>query len=215
MENLEKSSMLYPLSIILLAAGDSRRFQGNKMLEEIGGKPMFYHIVEKVFGIPVLNRILVTQYDEITQFLKTMEKEEQIVIVKNNHSDLGISYSIQLGIYEAIGYNSKKIDSSFEPQAFLFAVCDQPWITQESIMRLITDYFKSDKSIACLSYQGKSGNPVIFHKKYMEELLALKGDIGGRAVLKKHLEDVEFIEVTKPLELSDIDTRDSLGKQNT
>lgn len=214
MKNFKGNIKPYPLSIILLAAGDSKRFKGNKMLTKIGDKPMFYHILEKTFEISVIDRILVTQYDEAVDFIRYMGKEKEVVIVKNNHSELGISYSIQLGIYEAIGYNSKKTESQSESEAFLFAVCDQPWINQDSIIRLITGYFESDKSIACLSYQGKSRNPVIFHKKYMKELLELEGDTGGRAVLKNHLEDVEFIEVTKPLELFDIDTRDSLDKQN-
>lgn len=215
MDNLQENRILYNLSIVLLAAGDSKRFLGNKLLTKINEKPMFYNIVDKILDIPVENKVLVTQYDEIIGYLKMMGKEDQIRVVKNNHSDLGISHSIKLGIYETMSYNSKKSEHLSEPEGFLFAVCDQPWITKDSIERLIYGFFNSSKKIACLSYQGRLGNPVIFHRQYMKELLNLNGDTGGRAVLKKYLKDVEFIEVMEPRELLDIDTRDSLHNLRT
>ena len=36
------------IALIMLAAGNSRRFGSNKLLYEIEGKPMYRHILEKL-----------------------------------------------------------------------------------------------------------------------------------------------------------------------
>lgn len=182
------------LAVILLAAGDSKRFQGNKMLALVNGKPMYEHLLETLEKIPADEKILVTQYPEIEERVK--DRYEEFQVIKNSHSDWGISYSIKLGIK-----NSKA-------DAYLFAVCDQPWLTGKSIEKLIGEFFKSKKRIACLSWQGRTGNPVIFDSCYREELLKLSGDTGGRKIIKSSMEDVEFVEAENQLELLDIDTRE-------
>jgi molybdenum cofactor cytidylyltransferase len=58
-----------------------------------------------------------------------------------------------------------------------------------------------------LSYQGKLGNPVIFDKIYEQELLELTGDVGGKKVVRRHLEDVLLVEAKDSIELADIDTK--------
>ncbi len=40
------------LTLILLAAGDSRRFDGNKLLTPFHGKAMYQYIVEEVAKLP-------------------------------------------------------------------------------------------------------------------------------------------------------------------
>ena len=39
------------ISLIMLAAGNSRRFGSNKLLYEIDGKPMYRHILEKLMVV--------------------------------------------------------------------------------------------------------------------------------------------------------------------
>ena len=64
--------------------------------------------------------------------------------------------------------------------------------------------------MAWVEYKGNLGNPTIFSRKYKDELLNLKGDVGGKFVMKKHLEDLEKLLITDKLELMDIDTREEL-----
>lgn len=58
--------------------------------------------------------------------------------------------------------------------------------------------------------EGIAGNPVIFHQKYVEELLELTGDIGGKRVLKHHLEDGFYYEVSNEGELRDLDRKEAV-----
>ncbi|MFC1995749.1 hypothetical protein ACFLVM_02625, partial [Chloroflexota bacterium] len=47
-----------------------------------------------------------------------------------------------------------------------------------------------DKGIFIPTYQSENGHPVIFSTKHKEELLRLKGDIGGMQIIKKRPNDV-------------------------
>ena len=60
---------------------------------------------------------------------------------------------------------------------------------------------------------GEMKNPVIFSPKYEKELLLLKGDVGGKKVVKKHLDDVFLYEVDNKEELEDFDTLEAIIKK--
>jgi len=183
------------IDLILLAAGNSTRFKGNKLLEQVNNKPMYMNVVEKILKLSFNKIILITQYEEIKEALV----EYPINVVMNKNSDLGISHSIELGI-----------QSHMEADAYMFMVCDQPFIALESIQILIARFIKSDKGMACVTYGDNLGNPTIFSKKYTEELLSLEGDVGGKFIMKRHLDDLERVPINKEIELIDIDTRQEL-----
>lgn len=192
------------INLILLASGNSKRFNGNKLLYEIDNKPMYRHILDKVVNIEFNKIIFVTQYKEIIDQL-SMERDNEalinnIEIVFNNESYLGISNSIKLGI-----------NRDMTADAYMFMVCDQPFISTETIKNLINIFNKSNKEIACVGYNGEMFNPVIFSNKYLGELLNLSGDIGGKRVLKKHLDDVEIIDVFYEKEIIDLDTKEVIN----
>lgn len=56
-------------------------------------------------------------------------------------------------------------------------------------------------------HDGKSG---YFHESYVPELMGLKGDTGGKKVLKRHPEEVFLCDVGEELQLHDYDSRQSL-----
>lgn len=185
------------INLILLAAGNSTRFKGNKLLEVVNEKPMYMHVLEKVLKLKFNKIILVTQYEVIKEALINYP----VQVVLNNNSELGISHSIKLGI-----------NTDLEADAYMFMVCDQPFIAIESLKVLIDNFIKSNKGMACVYYDENLGNPTIFSAKYKKELLDLKGDVGGKSVMKKHLKDLEKVKISNELELMDIDTREELEK---
>ncbi|HEX9025926.1 MAG TPA: nucleotidyltransferase family protein [Clostridium sp.] len=187
------------INLILLAAGNSNRFQGNKLLTTVNGKQMYMNVVEKSLKLNFNKVILVTQYEEI----KTALLEQPIQVVMNENSEFGISHSIKLGI-----------QTDMEADAYMFMVCDQPFIALVSIETLIYRFIESNKGMACVEHEGKLGNPTIFSKKYKNELLSLEGDVGGKSIIKKHLDDLERVKIMHEVELMDIDTRDELSMFN-
>lgn len=183
------------LALILLAAGDSRRFDGNKLLHLIHGKMMYEHIVDELEPLSKLfqKRIMVTQYPAIINDMS----QRGYHVVENAQSCLGISHSIQLAL-EAAGD---------QMDAYCFVVCDQPYLKGGTVEGLIKGWKDSKKGIGCPCYKGELGNPVIFSSCYVKELMKLTGDTGGKRVVKSHLQDVCLFELDHGGELVDIDER--------
>lgn len=183
------------INLILLASGDSTRFKSNKLLTEVNNKPMYMNVVTEVLKINFNKIVLVTKYDEI----KASLLKQPIEVVMNKNSELGISHSIELAMKKDV-----------KADAYMFMVCDQPFITSQTIEKLIRKFVQSKKGMACVEFNGRLGNPTIFEKKYVDELLNLNGDVGGKAVMKNHLEDLEIVAIENEIEIKDIDTVEEL-----
>ena len=112
----------------------------------------------------------------------------------------GISASIRLGV-------SRMEDMD----GVLFSVCDQPFLTTKSIIRLKDTFEESKDAICALSWGGKRGNPVLFPADLLGELAALTGDTGGGAVVKRHPERLVLVEALSPKELADVDRPEDLS----
>jgi molybdenum cofactor cytidylyltransferase len=182
------------MTLILLAAGDSLRFNGNKLLHEINGKPMYRYIIEEIDLLPkglFSRKLIVTQYHEIIDRMKDSGYE----IIVNRDSRLGISHSIHLAL--------KNLEN--ENTDFLFAVCDQPYLKASTIEALVKGFYESKKGLACLSFRGEPGNPAIFAGCYRRELMELTGDKGGKKIIRAHPRDVFLLEAESAAELKDID----------
>jgi molybdenum cofactor cytidylyltransferase len=200
------------IALILLAAGNSVRFGGNKLLSVYHGKRMYRHIVDQVERLApetFAEKIVVSQYREILEDLAA----EGYTVVKNPAPEQGISHSIHLGldVVRFLRKDENELDvvsnrSETAVDAVCFAVCDQPDLKAETLAGFIAGWKKSGKTIGCLSHDGIAGNPVIFDVRYVDELCALNGDIGGKRVLKAHPEEVYYHEITDGAELVDIDT---------
>ena len=64
--------------------------------------------------------------------------------------------------------------------------------------------------IAAPVHGGERGHPVGFGAQLRDELLALDGDNGARAVLERHRRDVRLIACDSPGVLFDVDRRSDL-----
>ena len=183
------------LTLVMLAAGNSRRFGSNKLLYEIDGVPMYLctlHKLQKAASeLGNCEIIVVTQYQEIAS--KAQESGARVLI--NPHPERGISSSMQIGLTAAK-----------EASACLFTVSDQPWLTTETIVNLVHKFQSEQKGMACTILNNKTGNPCIFSRKYYQELQEITGDKGGKQIINRHPEDVAYLEIEDAKELVDVDT---------
>ena len=183
-------------ALVLLAAGDGRRFGGNKLFYPVEGIPMYKRISSQILTLDkeiFSAKILVTQYQDIGRELE----KQGFTVIMNHCSHLGISHSIKLAVLEA--------EKNENLQALCFTVCDQPWLTGKTIEKLICQWEKSKKGMGCTAFSKQTGNPVVFERKYWKELLELRGDKGGKKVIMSHQEDVFYMQVEHEKELWDID----------
>lgn len=179
------------ISCIVLGAGLSSRFGSDKLLQSWQGKSILEHTIEKVSQVDFHEIILVT-----SQTIKdAIIWSSDIQVVVNTKQQLGVSHSIELGISQA-----KDAD------AYLFIVGDQPLLSLYTLNSFVTGFKASGYTLGCVKHDARMGNPTIFSHIYKGELLALEGDVGGKSVMKKHLDKIWFYEIESESELVDIDT---------
>ena len=169
-------------AFIYMASGFGSRFGGNKLLEQLEGKPLYRHGLDtlreaareaaRMDGWQV-RIIVVSQYREILE----EAVREGLQAVYNPESARGITSSIVYGTREAEG-----------AELFLYFVADQPRLRPET---------------------GRRGNPAAFRSCWRQELLELKGDKGGRQLMDRYPNELWFYPAEEE-ELWDVDRREDL-----
>lgn len=182
------------IHLILLAAGNSRRFGANKLMFPINGSPMFMHTLEILLALHKKHGwdvTIVAQEGPVAQKARLLP----VNVVINPNPALGISASIRHGI--------SALPDDVHPAAFF--VADQPWLTEATAENFLKGFVRSNKSCGCVAHDGVTGNPAAFRRSLFSELMALEGDRGGKRVLMQRLNDCMLYEVADAKELSDID----------
>ena len=183
------------VAAILLASGYGRRYGSNKLLDTWEGVPLYRRAL-KALPLDRLDRaVVVSQYGEVLAEAGRLG----CLPVLNCHPWEGVSASIRLGLLAAK-----------DAGGALFAVCDQPWLTRDSVSRLAAAFRRRPDSIHALGWEGERGNPVIFPARLFPELAALRGDRGGGTVIARHPELLRLTRAASPRELEDADTPDRL-----
>jgi len=182
------------VSAILLAAGESKRLRMPKLLLPFGKSTILEQTIDNLLNSRVDEVIVVLGYRAEEMMRKLANRPVKIAINPIYHQ--GMSTSIVKGLSLV---NNRA-------QAIMVALADQPLINSQTINRLIEESLGYDKGIIIPTYQAERGHPVIFASEYKEELLGLKGDIGGRQTIKEHPNDtLEVIAESKAITM-DINT---------
>lgn len=188
--------------IIYLAAGNSRRFGANKLLHEYQGKPLYQHGLDMLQEAVKENNdiflTVVTQYREIEKELN----KRKIRVIRDEECKKGISYSICAGL--------RSIEPILAEDYVMFVVADQPYLTKKTVLSLM-ECADGETETASVRYGERPGNPVLFSMRFKEELLSLKEDQGGRAVMQKH--HCRYVYVPDEKELLDIDVKKDINWQ--
>ncbi len=93
-----------------------------------------------------------------------------------------------------------------EAEAMVVILGDQPAITSSLIDLLIIGYRVKGTGIIVPVYEKKRGHPVLIDLKYREEISRLNPEVGLRALLREHPDDILEVPVSEPAAVSDLDT---------
>ena len=184
------------ISAILLAAGQSKRMGELKQLMPFGQSTIVGQAVDNLLGSAVVEVIVVVGYK--AEDVRKAIAAKPVRIVINPDYEQGMSTSIIAGLNMVHG----------GVQAVMLALGDQPLVSSETINVLINEFCNHDKGIAVPTYQGRRGHPIIFAVKYKEQLLKLRGDVGGRQIIKDNPDDVLEVAVESESVVADFDTTD-------
>ena len=88
---------------------------------------------------------------------------------------------------------------------------DMPEITASLINRMIAAFSPADSRSICIAvHQHERGNPVLWARRFFEEIEAVSGDVGAKPVLAAHEDMVCEIEAGEA-SLADVDTKAALA----
>ena len=191
---MEPGVEITQVAAIVLAAGGSVRMGRPKQLLPIRGRPMVRHVTEAVAATGLAQVIAVTgaHAGEVAAALADLPVE----IVVNESWTEGMSSSMRAGLRVLRP----------EIQAALLVLGDQPALTTDMLQLLVARYRATGAPIVAPIYQGQRGNPVLFDRTLFSELLAVEGDRGGRLLIVRHQDQVEWVEVDDPAVIMDIDS---------
>lgn len=190
------------IGCVLLAAGAAKRFGGGKLIHAVEGEPMIARALRLYASLPFAARVCVTRVE--AQEIQHFAHESGYGIVINPDPERGIGSSVAIAT-EAILAQEPKLDG------ILYAVADQPYLVRQSVNQLVSTFETHPQSIVSLCFGSRRGNPAIFPADFYPELAALKQDIGGGAVIKKHRDKLILVEAGSAKELEDIDTREIIS----
>ena len=196
----EREWKMVKVSAILLGAGESKRMGVNKLRLPWGRKTLFEHCLDTLLQSNI-SEVVVVLGRRTADMWGSLEKTG-VRVVMNPSYRRGMSTSIRKGV--------RAIDSASE--GILIALGDQPFLKVATVNALIRAFRMMDRGIIVPSFRRRRGHPVIFHRKFAEELLRLRGDAGARSIIQRHPGDVRNVSVRSEGVIKDIDTRGDYRK---
>lgn len=187
--------------IVILAAGNSSRLGQPKQLLAYKNTSLLNNTILQASLVQNTAIIVVTGANH-----ELVEKEittSKTTIIFNPNWQSGMSTSISKGLTELLRLYP-------EIEKCIFAVCDQPFVTTAIFENLISEHNKNNNGIVASAYSDTLGTPVLFHKKYFNELQELKGQEGAKKIINKFRDDTVSISFEKGN--IDIDTEEDYLK---
>ena len=173
---------------IILAGGLSSRYNTNKLVLNVKGKPLIRHAVEGMK--PHVDRIIVVTgkyHEELLPHLKDVE------VIRNDHYVDGMFTSVLTGVAHSTG-------------DFFILPGDISFVKKETYEALLNGCF----SIRVPAYEGKNGHPVFFLEENKKGILEMPKDKSLKDYLL--LKGFEKINVNDANILKDVDTPEDYEK---
>lgn len=176
--------------IIILAAGNSSRMGETKQLMKYKNKNFVQHVVDEAIAAGLDPVICVMGYQ--ASHIAESISGTGVTFVYNERWPEGMGSGIAAGVQRA---------SFSDADALILAVSDQPHVSADLFVTMETMKKSSGKGIIAASYAGTLGTPVLFTKKYFEELSLLNGNQGAKKIAIRNMPDV----CTVDFEMGNID----------
>jgi molybdenum cofactor cytidylyltransferase len=188
------------LHAIVLAAGGSSRFGSAKQLVRIGDRPLLSLVAGR--AAEVVGHALTVVLGAGAAELSPLLRHSPGSVVINRDWREGLASSIRAGVASL-------------PAAcagVMLVLADQACVTAEDLRRLAGTWRRQPQCVVAARYGATNGVPAIFPQHLFGELRELKGDVGARALLKRHAD--RLVKVPMASAAFDLDTPDDLLELN-
>jgi molybdenum cofactor cytidylyltransferase len=186
---------------LVMAAGRSSRMAPlNKLLVTDGeGVAMVARVAEKVLASGVKPVLVVTGHDR-ERVQEALAGKPVIFVHAEDYAE-GLSASLKAGL------------SALPPDAegVLVALGDMPLVEPVVITRILAAFDPEEgRAIVQPTFRGKHGNPMLWGREFIPEMMQLTGDMGARQLVAKHADRLVEVEVPDDGVLRDFDTAEAL-----
>ena len=176
---------------LLLAAGFSRRFGANKLLQPLSPSTCVASqaCANLSNGVDFVTAIIRQGQAELASILAGVGAE--IVVFEGAEQGMGASLS-------------HGVRSSLKADAWVVGLADMPWIRPETVSS-VTQALKSGAPLVVPVHDQRRGHPVGFGSGFLDELLTLHGDHGAKSILDRHTRRIHRLPCDDPGIHRDID----------
>jgi len=183
--------------IVLLAAGESRRYGGIKQLADIDGEPM----VRRVARIALESgaRVVVVtgaNAEKVSAVLADLP----LLISHHGAWAEGMGSSLAAGIREVHRHSPLATGA-------LLCLADQPLLKTSWYVRMLARHQQKPDRILATEQSGVTGPPVLFPQDCFDELIHWSGNRGAQALLQREADRVELFTSEDNI---DVDSPDDL-----
>jgi molybdenum cofactor cytidylyltransferase len=183
---------------IVLAAGEAKRFGRLKQLLDYQGQS-FVRAVAKTALTAGLSPVVVVIGAQAGP-VEAAVQDLPVTIAHNANWQTGQSSSIQAGLLRLPGQSG----------ACIFLLADQPQVMPTVMQALTEAHARTLAPILAPMVAGQRANPVLFDRLTFPDLMALNGDVGGRAIFGKY--QVTYLPWHDEGLLLDVDTPEDLER---
>jgi molybdenum cofactor cytidylyltransferase len=186
---------------LVLAAGRSRRMAPlNKLLvPDARGVPMIARVVDNALASHARPVIVVTGHER--ERVEEVLAGRPVLLAHAEDYAEGLSASLKAGL------------RAVPPDAEGMLIClgDMPLVSGEMLDRLAGAFDPEEgRAIVQPTFRGKQGNPMLWSREFLPQMLTLGGDVGARHLAAQHADRLVEVEMPDDAVLRDFDTTESL-----
>ena len=190
------------VAALVLAAGEGRRLGAPKALVEIDNELLVDRAV-RVAREAGCGPVLVVLGAAAPDVVRRAALEGAIVVVNEGWAE-GIGSSLRCGLTALADHHA---------QAAVVLLVDQPHVGVDTVRRVIDTWRERKAPAVTAAYDGQPRNPVVLDVSTWAEVASTaQGDVGARAWLREHTDDVVAIACDDLGSDADIDTQADLER---
>ena len=184
------------VSAVVLAAGRSTRMGPiNKLVVPFDGRAMVRAVVDALESSSARPVVVVTGHE--AQRVEETLAGADVRLVHNPGYRQGLSGSLRAGL-------AALPDSA---EAAVICLGDMPLVTSAHVDRLVSAFDPDEGREICVPvFEGKRGNPVLFARRFFEEITTVRGDTGARHLIGEYEEYVCEVAMDDRAVLVDVDS---------
>ena len=194
---------------VILAAGDSTRMGFPKALLLTRDRTPFVVAIASAFAAAGIQDIVVVtgrDHERITEALANQDLAVKPRVVRNPDPARGQLSSLIAGMDAVVTPGT---------QALAMTLVDVPMLHPDTVRVVVAEWQRTRASIVRPAIGDRHGHPVVFDRRVFAELRAAPADVGAKAVVRAHADEIVNVPVTDEGCLVDVDTPqdyDALGR---